>query len=156
MGDDNPRSDKKMCSTCEEERKNSVYKLRQCLKRRMPCLLYEQRDRREDITQNLRVSKRNVYRGWGGKNVGRKKRVKESSPHKDTSATSSWVVHLVINRMKKRDSRREAKVQDCHTVVAQSSMMRSQALMPGNSVIVHVKKGGKDKACMCRVTSRNL
>jgi len=72
------------------------------------------------------------------------------SPHKGTSATSLWAAHLIINRMKKRDSRR-AKAQDGHTVVAESSMMRSRKL-----VTVHAGRRKKERACMCHVTSRKL
>jgi len=35
-------------------------------------------------------------------------------------------------------------------------MMQSQALVLGNSVVVHAGRGKKEKACMCNVTSRNL
>lgn len=47
--------------------------------------------------------------------------------------------------MKKRDGQSEAKAQDGHTIVAQSSMMRSHALVLGNSVIVHAGRGKKRK-----------
>jgi hypothetical protein len=50
-----------------------------------------------------------------GKCVGEEKR---KSPHKGISATSPWAAHLIINKVKKSDNRRETKAQDGHTVMA--------------------------------------
>jgi hypothetical protein len=80
---------------------------------------------------------------------------------KEIESAQGHISHVVVGGTfnhkigQRSDSRRQAKAQDCHTVMAQSSMMLSQVLMPGNLVIVHAGRR-KKKACMCRVTSRNL
>jgi hypothetical protein len=57
--------------------------------------------------------------------------------------------HLIINKVKKRDNLREARAQDGHTVVADSSRMLCRALMFEN-LVVHAGRGKRD---MCRVMS---
>jgi hypothetical protein len=87
--------------------------------------------------------------------LGRKKRAKRNKSAQGTSTTSSWVAHLIINKVKRSDNQREAKTQDGHTVVADSLMILCRALMLETLVMVHAGRGKREGVCAVYVVIRS-